>query len=94
MVRSSKPSAHQLSLFPDHVRLTQIEPDAHKQRFYLMRTLPNLFGEGLLLREWGRIGSPGQIRIDWHPTEGDAINALAKLTQQKQRRGYAVELAP
>jgi hypothetical protein len=38
--------------------------------------------------------SSTQIRIDWHPTEGDAINALAKLTQQKQRRGYAVELAP
>lgn len=56
-----------------------------------MMTLPNLFGEWVLLREWGRIGSPGRVRLDVHPSEGDAINALTALARQKRQRSYAVQ---
>lgn len=90
MAGLSNPLAHQLSLFPDHVRLTQIVPDDNKRRFYLMQALPNLFGEWFLLREWGRMGSPGRVRMDWHADEGAAVNALTNLARQKQRRGYQV----
>ena len=83
----------QLSLFPDHVRLTHSIPDANQHRFYLLRTLPTLFGEWVLLREWGRIGSPGRVRHDRHPTEGEAISALITLARQKRRRGYALQPA-
>ena len=86
---TSKPL--QLNLFPNHIRLTHSTPDANRHRFYLMRTLPTLFGEWVLLREWGRIGSPGRVHRDRHQTEGEAVSALAKLAQQKHRRGYALQ---
>jgi predicted DNA-binding WGR domain protein len=86
---ASKPL--QLSLFPSHVRLTHSIPDANRHRFYLLRTLPTLFGDWVLLREWGRTGSPGRVRRDRHLSEGDAVTALAKLAQQKHRRGYALQ---
>jgi predicted DNA-binding WGR domain protein len=80
----------QLSLFSNHVRLIQSIPYANRHRFYVLRTLPTLFGEWVLLREWGRIGSPGRVRRDCHPSEGEAAAALAKLARQKHRRGYAL----
>ena len=86
---ASKPL--QLSLFPNHIRLTHSIPDANRHRFYLLCTLPTLFGECVLLREWGRIGSPGRVRQDCHKTESDALSALAKLAKQKHRRGYALQ---
>ena len=81
----------QLNLFPNHVRLTHSIPDANRHRFYLLRTLPTLFGDWVLLREWGQIGSPGRVRRDRHRNEGEAITALAKLARQKHRRGYALQ---
>jgi predicted DNA-binding WGR domain protein len=81
----------QLDLFPDHVRLTHSTPDINQHRFYLLRTLPTLFGECVLLLEWGRIGSPGRVRHDNHRTEGEAISALVKLAHRKFRRGYAFQ---
>jgi predicted DNA-binding WGR domain protein len=79
----------QLDLFPKQVRLTHSISDANRHRFYLLRTLPTLFGEWVLLREWGRIGSPGRVRHDNHRSEGEAISALVKLAHRKFRRGYA-----
>ena len=81
----------QLSLFPSHVRLTHSVRDANRHRFYALRALPTLFGEWDLVREWGRIGSPGRVRRDQHPTESEAIIALTKLAEQKHRRGYALQ---
>jgi predicted DNA-binding WGR domain protein len=49
---------------------------------------PNLFGHALLARQWGRIGTPGRIRLDAHPAPGAAINAVARLARSKRRRGY------
>lgn len=86
---TSKPL--QLSLFPNQIRLTHSIPAANQHRFYLLRTLPTLFGDCVLLRESGRIGSPGRVRCDRHRTEGEAINALTKLVQHKHRRGYALQ---
>ncbi len=38
-----------------------------------------LFGGADLIREWGRIGMSGQVRIDHHRDEGKAVDALAEL---------------
>ena len=40
------------------------------------------------MREWGRIGSPGTVRVDFHEDEGRAISALAELARKKVKRGY------
>jgi predicted DNA-binding WGR domain protein len=41
-----------------------------------------------LVREWGRIGSPGTVRIDGFSNEAEARSAGARLAQQKHRKGY------
>ncbi len=78
----------QLPLFPDQAALTRIRPERNEWRFYRMAVWPDLFGRALLARHWGRIGTQGHIRLDPHPDEGAAANALARLAHTKRRRGY------
>ena len=57
-------------------------------RFYQMFVMPGLFGDWSLVREWGRVGSPGTVRKDWFDTEEEAILAKEKLIGIKQKKGY------
>jgi predicted DNA-binding WGR domain protein len=50
--------------------------------------LAELFGEWTLVREWGRIGSSGTVRLDWFQSESEAEAAGRKLGREKERRGY------
>ena len=78
----------QFPLFPDRTYLQRIVPEENQKRFYAMTAIPTLFGEWAVMREWGRIGSPGTVRTDIHADEGSAITALGEIARQKQRRGY------
>lgn len=78
----------QLDLFPVTAHLRRIDPDQKMWRFYRLGLQPDLFGGCSLVREWGRIGSPGHVRNDAYPSEGQAIDALITLARQKRRRGY------
>ncbi len=75
----------QLDLFPTSVHL----PGRNMWRFYAMRVERDLFSEWCLVREWGRIGSPGRVKKDWFHGAGQALDALAKLAKAKQSRGYS-----
>ena len=68
--------------------LTKRDPARNMARFYRLVMLPNLFGEWTLMREWGRIGSPGQLRLDYHKSRDSAEAAFAALKRRKVRRGY------
>ncbi|MBX5454448.1 MAG: WGR domain-containing protein [Acidobacteriia bacterium] len=72
----------------DHAALVRIRPERNEWRFYRMEIWPGLFGEALLARQWGRIGTEGRVRLDAYPDEGAARNALAALARAKLRRGY------
>jgi len=63
-------------------------PDQNQFRFYSLWLVPNLFGGWSLIREWGRIGSPGTLRVDSFDTQHEAQDALDKLAFLKTRRGY------
>ena len=78
----------QFDIFPDQTRLRREDTSRNMRRFYQMVVQRDLFGGASLIREWGRIGSAGQVRIDHHPDEGRAVDALAKLVTAKRRRGY------
>lgn len=60
----------------------------NQARFYRLTVQPNLFGEWTLCKEWGRIGSRGQTRLDYFGTENQAQAGLSKIEEQKRRRGY------
>jgi predicted DNA-binding WGR domain protein len=78
----------QLALFPEVVVLTRVRPERNERRFYRLEIRPDLFGRTMLIRRWGRIGTPGRQRLDPHPDAGSALNALAEFARNKRRRGY------
>ena len=68
--------------------LTRIDASQNVHRFYRMEILPGLFGDWSLVREWGRIGQPGQVRVDWFPCENAAKDARLDILMTKAKRGY------
>lgn len=68
--------------------LYRIDSDRRMQRFYRMDVQPDLFGQWCLIREWGRIGSSGQLRSLPFPTMQEAATALQRQQLMKERRGY------
>jgi predicted DNA-binding WGR domain protein len=70
------------------VTLFCIDPAKWKHRIYKMFIAPSLFGEWLLVRERGHIGSAGQVRSDHFANVGTALLALQKLVREKLKRGY------
>lgn len=79
-----------LDVSPDaNLVLHRIDPDRNMARFYAMSIGPTLFGDTSLVRNWGRIGTRGQQKIELFETEGDAVASLDRLLATKRRRGYA-----
>lgn len=73
---------------------TYLEKRDHQKnqaRFYCMAVLPNLFGEWTLRREWGRIGTYGQVRLECFRSMAEAEDALLAMENRKRQRGYFME---
>jgi predicted DNA-binding WGR domain protein len=75
--------------------LERRDPEQRMARAYrlaiqwALRLLPDGSGKPAdLIREWSRIGSPGQVRADHFATTAEADAAAAHLAATKQRRGY------
>ena len=68
--------------------LIRIDPPKNVHRFYRMEIAPGLFGDWALVREWGRVGQAGQVRVDWYDTEVAAKNARFDILMKKAKRGY------
>ena len=68
--------------------LTRTDASQNVNRFYRMEIAPGLFGDWALVREWGRIGQPGQVRVDWYETETAAKDARVDIQMKKAKRGY------
>ncbi len=60
----------------------------NKHRFYQLWVLPSLFEDWALVKEWGRVGSPGTVRKEWFSTEAEAVNAREMLATKKLKKGY------
>ncbi len=69
--------------------LHRIDAAKHMNRYYRLDVQPDLFGQSCFVREWGRIGRPGQVRLTPYPTPAEAEAALEKQRRAKVRRGYA-----
>jgi len=60
----------------------------NKHRFYQLWVLPSLFEDWTLVKEWGRVGSPGTVRKEWFATETEAVAAQGLWTSKKMKKGY------
>ena len=58
-------------------------------RYYRMVIWRDLFGQASLVREWGRIGSRGQMMVETHADEGLAGSAegFSKIDHLRQPPG-------
>jgi predicted DNA-binding WGR domain protein len=74
---------------PCFTRLQKRNPEHDQHRYYVLDLQPHLFGGWSLVREWGRIGHPGQVRVDLCGSLEEATDAFHGKLRQKQRRGYA-----
>jgi len=68
--------------------LRRIRPEHNERRFYAMVVTSDLFGNVVLMRHWGRIGTGGKQRVDRHDDFVGAAASLERLARKKRRRGY------
>ncbi len=73
------------------VHLQKHDPSRNQHRYYLLSVQPNLFGGWSLIREWGRIGRSGQMRIEFCENLRDAEARLSRKFWEKQGRGYVLK---
>jgi predicted DNA-binding WGR domain protein len=73
---------------PDAAELVKLVPAKKQARFYRLAIWPDLFGGFSLVREYGRIGQSGQLRLDLFPEIDAATHSFANTIKRKLRRGY------
>lgn len=58
--------------------------------FYSLVVERDLFGNVVLVRNWGRMGTRGRQIVQEHPTEDEAIKAMDSVAEkQRRRRAYS-----
>jgi predicted DNA-binding WGR domain protein len=68
--------------------LTRTDAARNMNRFYIVQVTPNLFGHWTVLREWGRRGSPGTMRLDSYRRREEAQSAEQRTIKRRLQWGY------
>jgi predicted DNA-binding WGR domain protein len=68
--------------------LTRIDPARNINRFYVVEVMPSLFGDWMVMREWGRRGSPGTVRLSRYAMRNEAETAEQRTIKRRLQRGY------
>ena len=68
--------------------LRRVDPDSNVARFYLLTLERDLFGNVVVTRQWGRVGTAGRQITEPYPTEEAAVEAMTVLAAAKRKRGY------
>ena len=68
--------------------LTRTDPARNINRFYVVDVTPTLFGEWALLREWGRRGSPGTVRLISYERRTEAETAERRTIKRRLQHGF------
>ena len=76
--------------FSAYVRFECIEPEADRRRFYDLCWQPTLFGEGALVRTWGRLGRPGTTRASFYHDRDQALREIRQTIRRRLQHGYRV----
>lgn len=75
-----------------HLHVQRIDAARNMARYYRLAIESTLFGNVALVRNWGRIGTRGQERVDLFDTEKQALALFLEILRDKRRKGY--RLAP
>ena len=66
---------------------TRIDPAKNINRFWRSIVTPSLLGGWALIREWGRIGSPGTVQARTFEREDEARRAEQRGIRRRERHG-------
>jgi predicted DNA-binding WGR domain protein len=77
----------------DATNLPRIDPAKNMRRFSRLDVRRDLFSARCFIRESGRIGRTGQVRMVRYPTAADAHEALGAQLRMKGRRGYVQSIS-
>ena len=80
----------QLAGFRAYVRFENADPAENRHRFYDLTWQPTLFGEGALVRTWGRQGQPGTTRATFYPDRACADAEVRQVVRRRLAHGYRV----
>jgi predicted DNA-binding WGR domain protein len=69
--------------------LTRTDPTRNIDRFYVVEIMPSLFGEWTMLRENGRRGLPGTLRLTSYERRADAEAAERRTLKRRLAHGYS-----
>jgi predicted DNA-binding WGR domain protein len=70
--------------------LIKVDTEKNQRSFYSLHLAPDLFGGWSVVREWGRLGSGGTLRLDPFDSETAAQDALEGIKAAKLKKGYLV----
>lgn len=70
------------------IHLHRIDASLNMRRFYSLTLQPTLFGGVSVIRNWGRIGTSGQVMIETFDESDEAQSVLGRIETKKKRRGY------
>lgn len=71
-----------------NLHLRREAPLLNMRRFYTLSLQDTLFGEVMLTRHFGRIGTRGQSLSQTFARKEEAVRAFERLLGRKRRRGY------
>ena len=76
--------------FTSYIRFESADPSRNRQRFYDLLCQPTLWGEGALVRVWGRRGRPGVSRATVYADRRQAQPQVVQLVRRRLAHGYQV----
>jgi predicted DNA-binding WGR domain protein len=80
----------QLARFHAYVRFASVDPQTNRWRFYDLLWQPTLFGDGALVRVWGRYHQCSTRRVTVYPDRAGALSAIRQVVRRRLRHGYRV----
>ncbi len=79
-----------LATFSAYVRFANVDPAENRHRFYDLTWQPTLFGDGALVRTWGRQGQPGTTRATFYPDRTSAAAEVRQVMRRRLAHGYCI----
>jgi predicted DNA-binding WGR domain protein len=73
---------------PSSVCLASDDPSTNRRRLYRLTWQQTLWGEGALVRWWGRRGSEGRSQVRYYPDPEGAQVAFQRIVRLRLLHGY------
>lgn len=70
------------------VKFYKRDPDKNMNRFYSLDIQRDLFGNWCFIRNWGRAGTQGQLRLHYYSDAEAAESALEKHKKLRLKKHY------